>query len=654
MNSINRLIDRLCMPDAKPFKSEFERELQLYRTKRLFLTFTGIIFVMILYDWFGLRAPSNTPKVGVWINIFSFMLFVATCRSYIGLYKAYYFIATSIIGPCLLYFYPDSIVFNCAFIQVAPLWILYIVGTKGYFMQMVLQLSYLHVLYKKHLLIALNSMDLEAFVHRFAAITTLVLIINSGLIYSRQFDLARALNQVSLERLKKDELERQKHFLLSFSHEIRNLINTMFGTIQLSLLEVIPQKVRDLLQNSEFCGELLLHLINNILDSGKAEVGELEVNNTVVLVSETLEKVWNICSQLIKAKNLKGQLRIQTNLPKLLLLDSYRITQILMNIVNNSVKFTETGKVSMEVNWLKYKEKIEEDCFEPIPFDDDEGIFEKEQSTALLNKQLLCFDTCSSKSIKGNLTFSRTAENGVLKIVVTDTGSGIAQEEIPLVFNKFGQVDKDPSKRKMKTGLGLFITKQLVEKMGGQIKIFSKEKVGTVIIVCIPTESVREKMKSTITMEAFTSLPETKIIKVMIVDDAEFNREVLKSILTKIGVQVAVSASNGQEALDRYKAASRDNQAINIITMDIEMPVMDGKAAIKKIRAFEMENNLKPSLIIVVSANCSESEIADCVGREKSTGYMKANFFVKKPVSINELFRIIKSQMNIESINNSN
>jgi len=571
-----------------------------------------------------------------------------------GLYKALYFWVVCLSGPILVHYSPDSIIFNLTAVHIMPLWILYIIGVRAFLLSTGMQLVYLHMFYKYRILDTLLNMSPELYMKRILFATTFAVILNTSLIFGIQYDIKKAHQEVEAERGKKSELERQKTFLLSFSHEIRNLINTMTGSVQLSLLEHIPQKVQDLLHNSEICGELLLHLVNNILDTGKVEIGELEVNPTPKVVSETLEKVWSICSQLIKSKKLSGQMRIQTKLPRLLKIDSYRLMQILMNMIGNSIKFTDSGSIGINIDWLEGETQVTDESFEPAPFDEiDEGVFEKRMTTDLLSKNILFFDLKSSKIKKESFTDSDKTEKGVLKIIVSDTGSGIPQDKIPLLFSKFGQVNTDPMKRKMGTGLGLFITKQLVVKMGGEIRVFSKEKKGTVMIICIPTESVKDTAQKVLTIEAFTSLAETKSLQAMIVDDAQFNQVVLKSILTKIGVQVRAIASNGRESIEKFISSIAQEQPINIITMDIEMPVMDGKEAVQKIRKLEMKHKLKPCLIIIVSANCSESEIAECTGIDHETGLMKANYFLKKPASMNDLFGIIQSQFLNGSLNST-
>jgi len=110
------------------------------------------------------------------------------------------------------------------------------------------------------------------------------------------------------------------------------------------------------------------------------------------------------------------------------------------------------------------------------------------------------------------------------------------------------------------------------------------------MIICIPAESVKDNIHKGLTIEAFTSLAETKMLQAMIVDDAQFNQVVLKNILTKIGVQVSAIASNGKEAVDQYLNSVTEGRLINIITMDIEIPIVDGKEAVRRIRTLEMKH----------------------------------------------------------------
>jgi len=431
--------------------------------------------------------------------------------------------------------------------------------------------------------------------------------------------------------------------LLGFSHELRNLINSMIGNIQLCTLEVVNEKVRGLLQNSQVCGELLMHLVTNILDTGKAAIGDLEISPTPNYIHETLEKLWNVCSQLIKNKRLAGVMRIQEKIPELLEFDNYRVTQILMNLVGNSIKYTDQGIIQVTIDWFEGQEEVNERCFEPKPFDDDdEGVFEKSQTLAtLLRNDLITLDLDKKKRIPRSLeaTPESDCKQGILKIIVSDSGPGISEEKLGVLFKKFSQVSGELSKKRLGTGLGLYVTKELIKKMKGEVRAYSKEGVGTVFIACIPVKVVPGHVPVNIGMDAFLSVLGSLNLRTMIVDDMDFNVIVIKNYLSKLGLKVTDVARNGKEAVDKYMESSKNRQMFDIITMDIEMPVMDGKEAIRRIRAFEKQNGLTPSFILVISGNCSEGEIGECLDARGVDG---ANVFLKKPVSIEDLSRIIK------------
>jgi len=130
----------------------------------------------------------------------------------------------------------------------------------------------------------------------------------------------------------------------------------------------------------------------------------------------------------------------------------------------------------------------------------------------------------------------------------------------------------------------------------------------------------------------------------MIVDDIEFNLFVLANSMNKLGIQLTSVARNGQEAFEIYKSQVEKNQPLDIITLDIDMPILDGKKALKLIRTYEMEMNIRPCLVIMVSAFCSDSEIRDCLGSpERRSSQMKANFFLKKPASVLDFFQVLKT-----------
>jgi len=474
--------------------------------------------------------------------------------------------------------------------------------------------------------------------------TTLGAFTNSLFVLTMASALQKAYWDINVTEAKKNELERQKTFLLGFSHELRNLINSITITIQLCILEDIPLKVKDLLHSSQVCGELLSHLVNNILDTGKAEIGELEVNPSAINVFDLLEKIWGVCSQLIMNQKLYGRMQIDKKVPRYLQVDNHRLTQIMLNLVGNAIKFTEKGSVSVEISWIEGKDRVDEKAFYPIPYDDeDEGIFEKSQKLSLLTEDSITMDAHCRTKIKSVGRGNRLhATQGILKITVTDTGCGISPDQIPQLFNKFTQVCSNPNKKTLGTGLGLFITKQLINKMNGEVRVYSRVDRGSAFIACIPVKVVEEQHDTTLLENTAPVLnPGLTELKVMVVDDSEFNRKILTKCLNKLGVQVQEVAHNGKQAVEKYKENIRNGKSFDVITMDVDMPVMDGKKATELIREYERLHNLRAALIATISGNVTESEIGECLNKN---GLKQADYFFKKPTSIEDLAFIIKKR----------
>jgi len=229
-----------------------------------------------------------------------------------------------------------------------------------------------------------------------------------------------------------------------------------------------------------------------------------------------------------------------------------------------------------------------------------------------------------------------------LKIIVSDTGCGIHKEDVEKLFQKFTQVSKDKAKRKLGTGLGLFITKELCNRMDGEVKVFSKKNKGSSFICCIPAEPVHELQPTSLDLDSIKDPIMHDKLRAMVVDDDKFNHTVVGGYFQKLGISVIDKAIDGFQAYQKFMEHSDKESQINIVTMDLDMPVMDGKESARKIREFEVKNGLEPCLLIILSANCAESEINECLD---PNGNIKANTFLKKPAKLEDMQRIIDSHL---------
>jgi len=231
---------------------------------------------------------------------------------------------------------------------------------------------------------------------------------------------------------------------MSVSHELRNPISCLLGSLTLALQEDLPKPVIELIKTSKMCGDLLLQLINNILDSGKAEIGTLEVQPTSTHLRDLLYKVWAISRELLRDKGISGYVRIDKSLPSRIMIDAYRLNQILLNLIGNAIKFTRQGSITVQVKWLKDQTKVTDESFLPLPYESDdieEGIFERDQNLiSYHNGREELLGTNAFVLSPRNLASVEREEKGILKIIVQDTGCGMSQQSLLKLFQKFSQV----------------------------------------------------------------------------------------------------------------------------------------------------------------------------------------------------------------------
>ena len=506
-----------------------------------------------------------------------------------------------------------------------------------------MQLIFINTLYQRPMNRSLSSLHPEAFLNSLTKSTQEIILFSAVSMLITHVFIKDADQKAHIAKQSKNEVERQKNFLLGFSHELRNLLNSLIGNIKLVGLEITTVKAKDLILNAEVCSELLLHLVNNILDTGKAEVGDLEINSSSIRIYDTMERIWCVCSELIKRKDLQGAFKMNRNVPQVLCLDHYRFMQILLNLVQNAVKFTNQGRVDVNVELIPNKESVTEDCFEPHPFDTlNEGIFEKNQAMSNIRKDCVTSNFISRNFSQEELPTVVNERKAVLKIIVSDTGVGMSQEVVGKLFQKFKHVTSDHSRRRLGTGLGLFVTKELCRRMGGDIKVYSREGKGSVFIFCLPVKPAMKRQTLLVNSKSAMDLISRRQPTALVVDDQDFSSNILKVFLEKLNVKVTDVAQNGLEAYQKFASLVSANKSPDIVTMDLDMPIMDGKTASQKIRELEREKGLIPCLLIIVSGNCSQSEIDQCIDQN---GEVKADVFLKKPVNINELSRIISSHL---------
>lgn len=336
--------------------------------------------------------------------------------------------------------------------------------------------------------------------------------------------------------------EAKSRFLAAMSHEIRTPMNAILGILGLLKDTSLSDRQLELVQTGRDSGDLLLTIINDILDFTKMDIDKLQLEESAFDLPLLFKNCNELLDTLAKKKNLNLTLSINPNIPRYAKGDPDRIRQILINLINNAIKFTRTGSINVKVQLVSQ---------------DEHGLL------------ILC--------------------------QVEDTGIGIEEKYQSSLFDEFTMVDQTYSRKYEGTGLGLAICRRLVSLMHGKITFFSKPNVGSTFEFSVRLQAASEsEVSKDLTGEQIQQKPLTNT-RVLLAEDNPANQMVIKSILEFASLQVDL-VSNGYEAIEALKTLPYD-----IVLMDISMPEMDGIEATKAIRLLPGDESKIP--IVALTAH---------------------------------------------------
>jgi CheY-like chemotaxis protein len=364
------------------------------------------------------------------------------------------------------------------------------------------------------------------------------------------------------------------------SHEIRTPMNAILGMANQLAKTPLDSKQMFYLDTINSASENLLVIINDILDLSKIEAGKLQLENIGFAPKEVVNRAMQVLMHKAEEKGLYlTDSKCITDLWPVLMGDPYRLNQVLLNLISNAIKFTEKGGVNI----------------------------------------------CSN-------IVNETAATQTICISIQDTGIGMDEAFVNNLFDKFSQEDVSVTRQYGGTGLGMSICKDLIELMGGEIKVESKKGTGTKVSFTVEftkgnTSNLPAKETACITKEVLAGR------KILVVDDNKMNRLVAKTILSNYGA-VVTEAVNGSEAIEMLL-----NADIEVVLMDIQMPVMGGVEATRIIR-----DNISKSLpVIALTANAIKGD-----NEKYIEGGMSA--YLSKPFKEMDLLNIVASWVNKEKV----
>ena len=369
--------------------------------------------------------------------------------------------------------------------------------------------------------------------------------------------------------------ELKGQFLANMSHEIRTPLNAILGTAHLALTSDPSDRQRSYLEQIQRGGKALLRVVNDILDFSKVEAGRVELEEIELVLDEVIEDVLAVLALEARQKGLAMLVEVAPAVPPRLIGDVTRLGQILLNLLGNAIKFTQSGQVTLGVD-------LE----------------------------------------------SESPDHIVLKFAVKDTGIGLTDEQIEGLFTAFSQADNSITRKYGGSGLGLALCRSLVELMEGRIAVESKPGKGSVFTFTARLARAAaggDLQKLSRPERAELMFSDVRGARVLLVEDNATNQLIARELLERAGMHVEV-ADNGREALERVRAQPLENHW-DIVLMDVQMPEMDGYSATAAIRRIPDFERLP---IIALTAHVLADERTRCY-------QAGMNDYISKPIDPDEL-----------------
>ncbi|MBQ8199074.1 MAG: response regulator [Lachnospiraceae bacterium] len=551
---------------------------------KLHRVFSALLIVSMLhlgFDALTVYTVNHMDVVPVWLNDLAHRLFIGTMVTIFYLVYCYIVILIrdeigedirmlkrskclyvfAIVCVCVLpIYYKEADQSNYAYGMAA--YMTYICVAVYLLMVIRLLICYRTHIRKRELLAISAAMSIEVVVSVYQAFHPTALLSGMGImliilafyLFMQNPDIL-LVKQVQIEKEKAEQANAYKSvFLSNISHEIRTPMNAIVGMTDILLRTELTEEQRDYLSNIKTSGHALVAIINDILDISKIEAGKMTLVEDDYDIKRELRNIQMIIENQIGEKPIRLVYDIDERLPGRLYGDCVRIRQIIINLLNNAVKFTEEGQITLSVTVAEER-----------------------------------------------VTETGDAESYRLDISVSDTGQGIKEEDFAKLFEAFEQVNKKLNSGKEGTGLGLAISSQLIDMMGGKLQVESVYGEGTRFyfsIVQKPAISQEEDADDAQVNMNFTA----EGAKILVVDDDLINRKVAQGLLKPFRMQIDL-AEDGKKALEMIR-----QKEYHIVFMDHMMPVMDGVEATKILREMDDKKYEKLPVVALTANAMKEAE----------------------------------------------
>ena len=482
-------------------------------------------------------------------------------------------------------------------------------------------------------------------------------------------------------------IEGRDAFIFSLSSEIENSLSSLNESLSYLLQRIKDSDHQEALKNIKLNNEVLKNTLNNILDVSKLKENRLELSQASTAFPDILEKAFSIYAGIMRRKDIHTEAYIHKKLPIKLWIDASWMLQIMINLISNALKYTLShGKVNVYVTWCS-EGCDKELLLKPIvtTFEEPlEAIEARRNSTTMTHSQrgnqdildefngsetrsrlqnflaIRTFETRNLQEVEDSIEMPSRPQNwsigesefdsansnetlankGYLKVQVTDNGQGIPASSLKALFEIFSQSKNHYRLTQAESTLGLWLCKQLCQKMNGDIQVFSTLHQGTTFVFYIPIDNTAITRNLPITHNTAAYIRPIGKVTALVVDDYAFNRDLHRLLLEKEDVHV-IMASDGKEALETY--IKYGGEYFDFIMMDVRMPVMNGFDSAKKMREWEVtENKRKVNICFVSGEYFDENEVINNLKVQGDQSRGSGIKCLRKPIDIGILRSLVR------------